>query len=212
MSDEDERSWTLDNTTVASNPGGIKVEPLIWLRNDPFWPSVWFLLLLVSTFISVKYGAGFLLFVGLFVAANIFYWQRIRDHFMHGCANPSVIVGIDPVLVATGTDLSKGDGEYPAIRIVQQDLNFIQGQAPKVGDRLVSVALYNPQSGDNGSSPCWGSFDPIPVDFATSNLQAKRISMSTFGTGDWSELDDWLAEVPKPYQPGLYAIDKYQRD
>jgi hypothetical protein len=202
---DEQQSWTLDNSTSASQPGGIRVEFFRWFQSYPKWPSIWGGMLFLSLVLAIAYSKFFWVAFLVALIINVFYWQRVRDHFLHGCVNPAVIVSVEPMLIAAATDLSTGQGTYPAIRIFESSLSSVCGQEPKIGTRLATVALYS--SGTNEHAPKWDSFDPRPVDCATTDQTVMSHTMNAIDQESWQQLQSWLAYIPRPFQPGLYNIE-----
>ena len=204
MSDA-KRPWTLDSSTRASHPGGVRVNPFRWLVQYPMWPLVWFFGAVFSAVVARIEGGDFWFATASLVAGNLVYWQRVREHFLHGCANPAVIVSIEPMLIAVSTDLSKGTGQYPAIKIIQKSLKTVCGQVPQVGARLVTVSVY--QRGLDANLPCWVDFDPRPVEGATADQDSIQRVMSSLSDDEWKQLDSALRQVSEPLQCGLFLLE-----
>lgn len=200
---DDQSTWTMDDTTRASNPGGIRLNPLQWFKSYPMWPCLWIGLLVGSIFLAF-FNWYFWIAACLFLAMNGLYWQRVKEHFKHGCANPGVVVSLDPMLIAVCTDLTKGIGEYPAVKIISKKMGTICGQVPQVGTRVATVALYSASVDEN--LPHWESFDPRPVDCATTDLNAMYGVMNSFTEEDWQELASFLSQVEQPFRPGLFPV------
>ena len=108
------------------------------------------------------------------------------------------------MLIAVATDLTLGQGKYPVIRIVERPLDRVNGQKPRVGMRLGTVCTY--MRGRDPNAKHWADVNPQPVDYATTNREVLERTLRTFPESDWPEIDAWLAQVPKPYKPGLYPI------
>lgn len=205
MNDEQD-TWTLDDSARASNPGNIEVNLLRWIRHYPKWPIIWTTSLLGSIACAWFVHWSFWIPAVLLLALNWFYWQRVRDHFRHGCANPGIILSLDPTLIAVTTDLTKGFGDFPVVKIIEKSLPSVCGQLPQVGSRVPTVALYVPSPDEN--LPHWADFDPRPVDCATGDVAAMQAVMDTFTEEEWQELNERLRQVPRPYQCGLYHIEQ----
>jgi hypothetical protein len=61
------------------------------------------------------------------------YWKKVSEHLMYGCANPGIVLPLDPMLIAVSTDLTMGEVEYPVVRIIQKKLLSLCGKPPRVG-------------------------------------------------------------------------------
>jgi hypothetical protein len=125
---------------------------------------------------------------------------------MFGCANPAMIVGMEPMLIATSTDLTKGHGEFPVVKIIEKRLKTANGQPPQLGTRLITVALYSQSPDDDGTQPRWRTFDPRPLDCVTSDIGTMQRLMSGFSDDEWAELDSYLEMIPRPRIEGQYLI------
>lgn len=200
---EDQNTWTLGDSARASNPGNLHVNRLRWFRYYPKWPIIWFCSLALCVFLAWTVHWSFWIFAGLLFLMNLLYWQRVSEHFRHGCANPAMIIALDPMLIAVLTDLTKGEGNYPVIKIIQQRLPTACGQLPQAGTLLAAVSLYSPSPDEE---PHWADFDPRPIDCATGDAPAIQRIMSSFDASDWNELRHALKQVPRPYRCGLYHV------
>ncbi len=140
----------------------------------------------------------------LLLVWNILYWVRVREHFWNGCANPGVVVSVDPLLIAVLTDLTQGVGSYPALKLIAARIRHIEKGPPRIGDRVATVALYTATFDEK--IPHWVDFDPYPAQYATGDSTRISALMETFTTEDWAELDEYLKQVPQPYKVGLYMI------
>lgn len=197
-------TWTLNDSARASNPGDLRVNLLVWFTHYPKWPLVFGLSLLFSVMLATVVHSAFWIGVLILAALNFFYWQRVRDHFRHGCINPSIVVCLDPMLIAVATDLTKGVGEFPVIKIFKKRLSVIGGCQPVLGSRLATVSLYYATPDD--SIPHWASFDPRPVECATTDKAEIDRMLLSISESDWQELGRWLGQVPRPFECGLYTI------
>jgi hypothetical protein len=112
------------------------------------------------------------------------------------------------MLIAAFTDLSKGAGEFPAIKIIRKSLDTVCGQAPQIGSRLATVSLY--QDGLDKRLPRWFEFHPRPVDCATGDVEVIQRAMSKISEADWAELQSGLRQVPEPLRPGLFLLEPHR--
>ncbi len=195
------KSLTLDNETQASNPGQINVHVFKYWSSYPFWPTIWF----GST---LTFLVGGLLWLPLLIGAIIcgllmgLYWTRVREHFRHGCALPAIVLSVDQQLVAFLTDLSTGEGSYPAVKILQQPIQKMTGGTPKKNQRLVGVALYEASPSQNDH---WATFHPKVANCVTTDEQAIQRTFETIAESDWQELVDALAKIPRK-TAGLHPL------
>lgn len=108
-------------------------------------------------------------------------------------------------MFAVSTDLTRGIGEYPVIKIVEKSLTTVCGRVPQVGSLFPVASLYSQDP--DVAVPHWNDFDPRPVDCATEDEEAMQRLMDTFDERDWIELRESLKKVPQPFQCGLFHIE-----
>ncbi len=194
-------TYTMDDSTRASNPGRIRIQLIKYWTSYPFWPTIW----LVGTLLSLALIPLTKAAIAGVVACGclmVLYWTRVREHFIHGCALPAIVLNPAEGLIAVSTDLSTGEGEYPAVKIMQQPLHRMTGGPPRMGQRIVAVAVYEQ---DPNQSDYWANFHPRLVACATTNAKAIEESRQTISEDDWQELQQMLTRV-KSRQPGLYRL------
>lgn len=200
------RMFTVDNETAASNPGGIRINPLVWFKHD--WQFILELsgLLLASLLLAF----GFNLFFGVFVIPcayfNLIYWIGKKEHFAFGAANAGMVISTDPLLVAVSSDLSKWDGEYfPVIQIIPFQTNV----SVSLGTMVPTVALYQDSSDEIGH---WAGFDPVPVEYVTHSKEQFQRSLDSFDESDWDDLHTGVCQLMRPYEPGLFHVHTEKSD
>lgn len=192
------------NGTVASNPGRLRVSYLRWLTHKPTWPLGWAAAALAALAGAVLLHWAFWIPAVFLMLCNAFYWFRLKMHFERGDANPGLVVSATPPLVAVATDLTKGFGSYPVVKVFAAGPLRVSGRRPEVGDRVGTVALYSP--GPDPAVPHWADFDPHPAEYVTADPAALDGLMDTFTPADWDNLARLLEQVPRPYRPGLYTV------
>jgi DNA-directed RNA polymerase subunit RPC12/RpoP len=200
--DEKQRSVTLDDQSTASLPGNVKVNPIQYVTHFPLWPILW-AGSLVATGVAALLTMNIALIIIAFMllAANALYWYRVKEHFLHGCINPAVVVSTNPLLIAVSTDLTTGWKPWPVVKILPHPLRSIGGQPPQIGMRLSTVALY--QSGGNDDSH-WVDFHPKAVECVTTDEASIQYTMSQLDEDAWQDLHRKLMKVPRPFRAGLY--------
>lgn len=196
MSEEQKR--TICSDTVASNPGNVNLKPMVWIKYNFLATSMLFLSVVVS--VGLTLGLSFICAILIWetVSRNRFYWLRKKEHFRYGDSNAGIIISTNPMLVAVTTDFTKGFGRYPVIKIIKY-----KGKG-KIGDRIGTVALY--AGAEDESIPYWVDFVPIPIDYATDDIAEIQRAIDSYDPMQWQQIEDGLAQVPKPYTEGLYII------
>lgn len=121
------------------------------------------------------------------------------EHFKFGDSNGGVIISERPRLVAITTDLTKGIGSFPVVKIISYK------KKGKIGDRIATVALYTASTENN--LPNWIDFNPIPLNYATNDVTEIERALQSYSEKQWSSLERRLSQLQKPYQEGLFKVD-----
>ena len=146
-----------------------------------------------------RYGTA----IGLFFGFGAVYFYNKFRHFMRGDGNPGVVVFLNPTLVAVATDLSHGDEEYLAVKIIRTKLKNSQGKQLQIGSIIATAAQYGAAA--FGNKAHFASFDPVPVEEATANESYIESLIQSFDDQQYERLKI-VKDLPQPYQPGLYYM------
>lgn len=191
---------TYDDSTVAAQPGHLKISPRKYLDYTGLTGPI-----------RLKYRMLLHLprriLFGLFKSDQIVHdYVGYAEQFRFGCINPSVIVDAENGLIATFTSLTgSGDQPTPVIRISEEPLHLIKNTLIENGQRIATVAFYIRNMADP-TATVWADFDPkIPQCF-TDDTSACNDLMSKISGNAWTCLNLGLEQVPYPYQTGLYHI------
>lgn len=200
-----------ESLPVATNPGRLRVNPLLYVYCFPFWPLFWgclgallFIGALAHAIADAK-NWGVAVFWGAIVfLMNALYWNRVYSIFWNADVCPAVVVSERPGLVAVWTNMTTDlDGWHPAVKIVRHPLKRMSGEPVKKGTRLATISHYN----GNGENECWDNFYPTVVNCVTTNLFLVARAKRRVGRDDWQHLREYLRDVPKPFRPGIYFFD-----
>jgi len=189
--------------TIASNPAQARISHLRYARHYPKWPLIWTFALLGCALLVFQLSVWFAFLLLPLFACELLHWMRVDNHFFNGDVNPGVIIQLNPTLIAVATDLRKGIGNYPAIKIIRTNLRRINNEPPTMGRALPTVALYF--SIPNDKSPHWASFDPRPLESATADQNTLKRWMETFTVEQIAALYASIALLPSN-EPGLYRF------
>jgi Protein of unknown function (DUF3239) len=200
------------NADEASNPACVPVSRWRWFICYPLWPIIWMSLVVISIGMcvwltspdsqadSVKMVLGLCVLSSLF--ANWFYWKKLESHFAIGDALPGIVIAMNPTRVAVLCNLTKGQGRYPAVKVVKIRLRKISGQPIVPGMGLAMVATY--REGDS-NKPYWNDITPLPLEAVNVNPQWTAPVVASFSTEDWNALADTVAKL-HTHNPGLYRM------
>ena len=195
------KNYTVDNDTWASNPGNAKLAPLTWFIHD--WKTIVFLcaVLIFSINLTLNLSIWFIFLSIIILTIKVFYWIRKKEHFKSGDSNPGLVIAVNPTLVAVTTDLTKGWGSYPVVKIVK----YSTLKNVSLGDKIATVALYT-SSGDEEIEH-WIDFNPIPLSFATKNEKTIERAMASYDEKQWNDLNQRVKKLKQPYKEGLYIAE-----
>lgn len=195
------KKYTLDNNTTASNPGVIILNPLVWAKYNIKNVTLLFTSLLVSVLLSVFISYYLLIFVIISVLINTYYWLRSKEHFTAD-SNGGIIVSTNPPLAAVSTNLAKYGDDYPAIKIIKYNVK----KDIIIGDKIGTVAVYS--EGEDDELDYWDDFFPIPIEYATNNKDSIELEIQSYPKEQWEAIRNGVNQITKPYQIGLYHVDK----
>jgi len=206
------KKLTLDNNTTASNPGSINFKPMIWIKHDletviPFVVALVFFIIL-----SFVYSYFWLVIVLFILAKGMYYFVSIKEHFTAD-SNLGVVVSKKPLLLAVYTDLTKGNGHYPVIKII----DYKGSKDVLFGEKIGTISTYSQSDEESflyreGGTPYWVNFYPFPVTYATDDQKEIQQTLSTYPEGQKELIMDCVKQLPKPYKKGLYRVNIQNSD
>lgn len=190
-------SLTTDDRTVAGRPGGVRLQFLRYIQYFPFWPSVLGLWLLGGT-VSCLWSLHGLWLVLPGAALAGLYWNHLKAHFAKGCTNPAVVLETKPLLIGVYSDLSSGEGSYPAVKLLRHPSR--SSDHLHVGQRCLTVSLYE----GSLESRHWEDFNPKLMISATGDSSITSPIAASIPDEEWSLLEQAISKLPQPWKPGLY--------
>ena len=197
---------TVDNRAVASNPGKVTLKSWVWAKNHLGEVLVLKFALIVSFVLTFGASYGFGVMAFMVLSYNVLYWIRKKEHFKLGDSNGGIIVSANPTLAAVTTDLSKGWGTYPVLKIIE----YKTSKPVQIGDRIATVALYSASTDDD--LPHWIDFHPIPIDYATDDQAEIERALLSYENDNWAVIERRIKQIPKPFKVGLYRVDLEESD
>lgn len=111
-------------------------------------------------------------------------------------------MSVQPLLVATLTDLTAGEEPYPAVKVRREPAKRFPSETLEVGQPIVCVSRYD---GFRGAK-CWTNFHPRPVQCATANEAEVKRLLKEVTPPEWKALQEAIRRLPKPLRPGLYRL------
>ena len=101
------------------------------------------------------------------------------------------------------TDLSKGEGRYPVLKVAKKDIPSAGAKNFSVGMRIATVSLYRSSKKD---ANYWDDFDPLPVQFATDKQITIVAALASYHEREWAILEERLQSFNFPYKEGVVKI------
>jgi len=199
-----QHTLTLDDSAIASHPGRLRVSSWLWTRRYPKWPVLLAVALVATVVLSFTVDRMFLASVPLALIPNVFYWKRVREHFRHGDANPGVVVSRDPLRIAVWTDMTKGEGSYPVLRVFGEPPWEVEGKPLDVGTRVATVGLYAVD--EEEARPYWERFDPRPVAPVAAEEAEAQALLESFGPERWERLERAVTTMGA-VEEGLHRLE-----
>lgn len=171
---------TLSSSAYATNQGTIKVNFAQWLKYNKFPLLGYFFAILLGLVLVPWLKIFSLIIIGFPVWKINEYQKEIKDCYAMGNIIPGIVVHTNPLLIASVTDISKGFGKFPVVRIdsFPSFFHYHKGVVKK-GCRIPMLAIYFQMPGPDLNY--WNDFRPWPVEFATRDrnlIGAKYYSIS----------------------------------
>jgi hypothetical protein len=198
------KTKNLSFSSYGSNPGMINVSFAQWLKYNKF-P-------LLGYFFVIILGLALIPWLKFFSLIIIFplwkineYRKEIRDCYAMGNIIPGIVVHTNPLLIASVTNLSKGLGKFPVVRIdsFPSFFHYHKGVVKK-GCRIPMLAIYFQMPGSDLNY--WNDLRPWPVEFATGDRNLIGKKYYSIPEESWLYAESVL-EQANTKKIGLTAVD-----
>jgi hypothetical protein len=197
--------YTIDSRYVSNRQGDIRLNRWAWFKTNPKIPLILVLIPLFFLAPGILLSKWFLiLFIITGFALNGFYWRNIAEHFAHGDLIPGKVISLNPTKIAFLTDMTKGVGSFPAIKVIDRKLNDQRGMALPFDQRVAGVALYYEHT--KGEYPFWKDVVPHPVQTGTNDASLVNRTLKRIPEKEWKEVDSMLALLTGNPEAALYFI------
>jgi hypothetical protein len=191
---------TYDDTTTASLPGGIVIDKSKFLNyyNLRGLKRYYYSFILNSNLgkLNSKYPKD----------RVVQKWINLNEHFLYGCANPSIIINKSRGIYASYTDLTNDGGEStPVIKIIQLNNSSFKNLELNDNDKTVSVAMYFRKIEDVNAR-AWSDFEPLLPELFSVDKIACKMLQKKIKTPAWECLKIGLLQIENAEIPGLYHL------
>ena len=192
-------SFTKDDTTFASNPGGVVISANKYLSYIGLTrsPKLFYRLLF---FFSDSF-----LFKHFKNNPIVYDWISKKEQFISGCINPTIVLNKDKGLIATFTNLTFNGGRpTPVIKISKEELHLIKNVRVANGQRLSSVAVFyrNTHPDEN----FWSDFNPKIANCFTNDTEVCNRALTSLTHESFECLQQGLDQVRDKNKIGLYHV------
>ena len=158
---------TLDDSTVASHPGRVRLSPAKLKRLEPDFYSF------LSTWIFRRRRSEWL--------------THLEEHLFYGDSRAAMVISTASLLIAAYTD------EIDCVALLRFQDHFVADYGLEVGSRLITVNLYtyleNTYEKDltpgPGSSGNYQNFSPLIADFLTDDLDRLAERKAEISETEW---------------------------
>jgi hypothetical protein len=186
----------------ASNPANVRLEVVHFLKCDLKDVLILVAAIVLSGVIAVFNWKPALLVLGLGVAVVIVSIWQARSMFQVGDVCAAMVIDPQRNLVAVATDLSKSNKPHLVVKVLKQPLSRVTGGPFEQDTRLAFVAMYNGFEHE----PRWRDFGGYLINSGTTNAKALKRTLRSISDEQWENLESAVAELEKPYRPGLYDV------
>jgi len=134
------------------------------------------------------------------------YWRRVVWRCKYGDVRPAIVVSERPFLLAVAADFSLRGPAMPVLQIVAApELGRIAHGAPPVGALLPTICIYI-ATPEHFQRNRWTHAAVIPIACAVSDPQTHQNAWESLTDSQWQEPLNYLKQVPRPFQTGVYHI------
>jgi hypothetical protein len=165
---------TLDDSTVASNPGGFRLshEKLKILQPELYGPFAWF---------------GWQWEDGKLKSNRSFWLPRVEEQLLYGDSRAAIVIITSPLVVAAYTD------EIDCVVLLRFPDRFVSDYNLDYGSRLITVNLYQDSDGSHESDlnpgpdtrDYYQNFAPLIADFLTDDVERLAERKAEIGEDEW---------------------------
>jgi hypothetical protein len=187
---------------TASNPAKVRLQVGHFLKCDLKDVLILAGAIVLSGIIAIFNWKPALLVLGIGVAVVIFGIFQTKNMFDVGDVCPAMVIDPQRNLVAVATDLSKTGKPHPVVKVLKQPLKRVTGGPFERDARLAFVAMYN----GFAQEPRWRDFGGYLVNTGTTDQKAIKKTLRSISDEQWEGLEAAVAELEKPYRPGLYDV------
>ena len=187
---------TLDDNSSAALPGRLNLSRRKYAQY--FNRSNWS----VTLGSSLPWSARNWPVVGQYVQ----HWTYTREHLLHGCLNPAMVISKEKSLLAVYTSLSYTEGEvYPVIKIDRERLDLLDPARVFDGAKFAASSLYG-RSEEGEAEGRWGYFQPIVVDCLVDDDLACEFAMQKLKSLAWQALEIGINQLTSN-EVGLHKVE-----
>lgn len=201
---------TLDDSTVASLPGQIKIsyrKYLSYYRDSYYFIGAVCLGVLMLSGYTTPWCLLLFIFLVPLLRNDYYQWIRTNEQFIHGCVNPAKVIDADNGLIAMYADLAnQEDKNYPVIKIVSEPLSRIKSRKLRNGFKIATVSIYE-RDANNPDSWRWADFHPLMVDLFSNDSTEIKNTLNRISEEDWEALESGIKQLGANIELGLYPID-----
>jgi hypothetical protein len=189
----------------GTNPGRVRLNPFRWTIMYPVKVLKLLVGLLISFLLTIKIHWIFsIMFIG-FLLWNFIYWLNTFLRFKVGDVNPGKVIQLNPDRIAVATNMTKGFGNFPILKILDIKLRTEDRILNKI---IPTIAGYtnNPYG-----YPFWSEFNPVPMNHGIRNQELIQYYSNTYGENEIRILNEYIDKV-NSRNSETYKIDEETTD
>lgn len=193
-------TYTFDDNSKASNPGRIRVNPIVWYVYHPWQALLEVGLLFCITTISLLYSFWFFLLILVLAYFRLIHWIHLYELFWHSNSTPGIVICSNSKLVGVLTNLSKSSTSHHVFKVIKiKSLSSL-----KKNQIIPFVSSY--EDFDSGANDYWKNFNPIALHYVTWWRDDKKTLLKYYGKEDIDLLKDISVRLKVAPSIGLYRL------
>jgi len=189
----------------GTNPGRVRLNPIRWTVMYPVKVLKLSVGLLISSVLTIKIHWLFSIIFFGFLLWNFWYWWNSFLRFKVGDVNPGKVIQLNPDRIAVATNMTKGFGNFPILKILDIKLRKEDRILNKI---LPTIAGY---TNNPFGYPFWSEFNPVPMNHGIRDERLIEHYSKTYGNKEIKTLNEYISQVSS-IEPETYKIDEETTD
>lgn len=188
-------------TARASHQANLKTSWWDIIKGRPGYLVSTLLLIAATITLCLVFSWFFLFYLVRILISHVVILQSVHNGLLSGDLNPGIVINESPLRIAVMTDLTKGRGKYPVMRVID---SRIPKRYLKRGSKIPCAGSYQ-HIDQEIDKPYWDFYEPLPLVSYTNTATAsmKRYEIPQY---QWEQLYEACESLPPVPATGFYTL------